>query len=142
MLKILVCKICNFHFLFKHIYVGSSIEYIVVMSMLCSVYHNQNLHWRLGRLMPSFGSILAVRLKKCIFFRNKTFFFQETFSICLKLYFVKSHRILTYSAYSDNQSFELWGFNEKRFHWASVVRDHYHLKGMKGLADHQKQIQM
>jgi hypothetical protein len=34
----------------------------------------QNLHWKLGRLTPSFGSILAVWLKK-YFFRNKTFLF-------------------------------------------------------------------
>ena len=27
----------------------------------------QNLHWKLGRLMPSFGSILAVRLEKYFF---------------------------------------------------------------------------
>ena len=27
----------------------------------------QNLHWKLGRLTPSFGSILAVRLKKYFF---------------------------------------------------------------------------
>ena len=33
---------------------------------------NQNLHWKLGRLTPSFGSFLAVWLKK-YFFRNKTF---------------------------------------------------------------------
>ena len=40
--------------------------------LVCSI--TQNLHWKLGQLMPSFGSILAVRLKK-LFFRNKTFLF-------------------------------------------------------------------
>ena len=34
--------------------------------------NNQNLHWKLGWLTPSFGSNLAVQLKN-IFFRNKTF---------------------------------------------------------------------
>ena len=34
----------------------------------------QNLHWKLGWLTPSFGSTLAVRLKK-YFFRDKTFLF-------------------------------------------------------------------
>ena len=34
----------------------------------------QNLYWKLGQLAPSFGSILAVRLKN-LFFRNKTFLF-------------------------------------------------------------------
>ena len=33
---------------------------------------DQNLHWKLGWLMPSFGSNLAVRLKN-YFFWNKTF---------------------------------------------------------------------
>ena len=33
-----------------------------------------NLHWKLGQLTPSFGSILAIWLKK-YFFRNKTFLF-------------------------------------------------------------------
>ena len=42
----------------------------------------QNLHWKLGQLAPSFGSILAYLFRdyglKNIFFRNKTFlFFQE-----------------------------------------------------------------
>ena len=41
----------------------------------------QNLHWKLGRLTPSFGSILAVQLKN-MFFRNKAFFcFSNLFEI-------------------------------------------------------------
>ena len=41
-------------------------------------YLNQNLHWKLGRLAPSFGIILAcleTTAKKIFFFRNKTFLF-------------------------------------------------------------------
>ena len=34
----------------------------------------QNPHWKLRRLTPSFGSVLAVRLKQC-FFRNRIFLF-------------------------------------------------------------------
>ena len=68
---------------------------------------------------PSFGSILAVRLKNIFFFRNKTFLF---FNFSLKLNFVKPHKISTYLAYSDNCYFHLFlsvvwlSWNFARFH--------------------------
>ena len=43
-----------------------------VISPHCIIGPEQNLHRKLGRLTPSFGSILAMWLK---FFRNKTFLF-------------------------------------------------------------------
>ena len=47
------------------------------MNVLLCYCLAQNLHWKLGRLTPSFGSILMVRIKK-YFVRNKTFFvFQD-----------------------------------------------------------------
>ena len=41
-----------------------------------------------------------------IFFRNKTFCF-STFSICLKINFVKPHKISTHLAHSDNLYFHI-----------------------------------
>ena len=65
----------------------------------------QNLHWKFGRLMPSFGSILAVRLKK-YFFRYKTFlFFKITSWDFQHLFEIKVHKISTHLAYSDNSYF-------------------------------------
>ena len=62
----------------------------------------QNLHWKLGRLTPSFGSTLALWLKK-YFFRDKTF--------KLKLKFVKPHKISTHSGYSDNCYFHFFSIS-------------------------------
>ena len=64
------------------------------------------------------------------FFMNKTFCFSrqkaETFSICLKMNFVKLHKVSTYSAHSDNCYLHfffwlfdwveiLWGFTKLTF---------------------------
>ena len=60
------------------------------MNWLCSHKkarkQTQNLHWKLGRLMPSFGFILAVRLKSnCFkpfyFFKIESWIFQHLFEI-------------------------------------------------------------
>ena len=59
-----------------------------------------------------FWTTLVVWLEK-YFFRNKTFCFSrqraETFSVCLKLNFMKPHKNSTHSAYSDNQWLS-WNF--------------------------------
>ena len=57
--------------------IGLQLQQVSAWNQHCNnmqlvLFHN--LHWKLGRLTPSFGSNLAVRLKK-YFFRNTTFLF-------------------------------------------------------------------
>ena len=82
----------------------------------------QNLHWKLGRLTPSFGSILVVRLK-FYFFMNKTFLFfkiekQLLFSFFLSVVwlswnFVRFHEILFQT---DTESFSSLSWKTKKFY--------------------------
>ena len=87
----------------------------------------------------TFGSIL-----RNIIFRNKTFFSRhkaEAFSICLKLNFVKPHKISTHSTYSDNCYFHfsyqlsdwveiLWGFT--KFFYKQILILDFYLEKHKG----------
>ena len=66
------CQISDF-------YVVHTSTYIPIRSLpethrAYGSWSTQNLHWKLGQLTPSFGSILAVRIKR-YFFRNTYFFF-------------------------------------------------------------------
>jgi hypothetical protein len=54
---------------------GAITELICFRMRNFSACFSQNLYWKLGRLTPSFGSTLAVLLKRYFFSRNKTFLF-------------------------------------------------------------------
>ena len=111
-----------------------------VLLFICSFwsYWYQNLHWKLGQQVPSFGSILAfleTNGLKNFFFRNKTFLFFKIESWNFQQLFendlFKPHKISTHSAYSDNCYFHfyyrlsdwveiLWGL---RFHQILFQKD-------------------